>query len=121
MSSPELSISQAHKEIQLFAKLIDKIHFSINALLFNKQDKQEEFLKKIEKREKITINIELEIAQYLTKISSFNLTEKATKHNREMHSMINDLERVADIYYQMSKTSERMQAEETELPDTALE
>lgn len=121
MSSPELSISQAHKEIELFAKLIEKMHFSFQGLLFNKQNRQDRFLKKIEKREQITDNIELEIAEYLTKISSYNLAESATRRIREMHSMINDLERVADIYYQMSKTFEDMQSQGTELPKPAME
>ncbi len=121
MSSPELSIEQAHKEIQLFARLIDKMHFSIEGLLFNKQNKQDQFLEKIEKREGITDNIELEIAEYLTKISSYNITEEATRRIRGMHSMINDLERVADIYYQMSKTYERMLNEGNELPEPAME
>ncbi len=121
MSSPELSISQAHKEIQLFAKLIEKMHFSIQGLLFNKQNRQDQFLEKIEKREGITDNIELEIAEYLTKISSYNLTEDATRRIRGMHSMINDLERVADIYFQMSKTFERMQSEGRELPESAMD
>ncbi len=121
MSSPELSISQAHKEIELFVKLIEKMHFNMQGLLLNKQNKQDRFLKKIEKREQITDNIELEIAEYLTKISSFNLTEQATRRIRGMHSMINDLERVADIYFQMSKTFERMKAEENELSEEAIE
>ncbi len=120
MSSPELSMSQAHKEIELFAKLIEKMHFNMQGLLFNKQNKQEKFLKKIEKREGITDNIELEIAEYLTKISSYNLTEQASRRIRGMHSMINDLERVGDIYYQMSKTFERMQKEGNELPESAM-
>jgi len=120
MSSPELSISQAHKEIQLFAKLIEKMHFNIKGLLFNKQNMRERFLNKIEKREQITDNIELEIAEYLTKISSYNLTEEASRRIRGMHSMINDLERVGDIYFQMSKTFERMQSEGNELPEDAM-
>ena len=121
MSSPELSMSQAHKEIELFAKLIDKMHFSLQGLLFNKQNRQQRFLKKIEKREQITDNIELEIAEYLTKISSYNLTEAASRRIRGMHSMINDLERVGDIYFQMSKTMERMYSEGNDLPDTAMD
>lgn len=120
MSSPELSMSQAHKEIELFARLIEKMHFSMQGLLFKKQNKQEKFLKKIEKRESITDNIELEVAEYLTKISSYNLTEEAGRRIRNMHSMINDLERVGDIYYQMSKTFERMQKDDTHLPKPAM-
>ncbi len=121
MSSPELSMSQAHKEIELFARLIEKMHFSMQGLLFKKQNKHERFLKKIEKREGITDNIELEIAEYLTKISSYNLTETASRRIRGMHSMINDLERVGDIYYQMSKTFERMQKEGHHLPKSAMD
>jgi phosphate:Na+ symporter len=120
MSSPELSISQAHKELELFAKLIEKMHFSFQGLLFNKQNKQDQFLAKLKKREEITDTIELEIAEYLTKISSYNLTEEATRRIRGIHSMINDLERIGDIYYQMSKTFERMQSEGTELAEPSM-
>ncbi|MEX2479163.1 MAG: Na/Pi cotransporter family protein [Gracilimonas sp.] len=120
MSSPELSISQAHKEVELFAKLIEKMHFSMQGLLFNKQNKRDKFLEKLKKREEITDTIELEIAEYLTKISSYNLTEEATRRIRGIHSMINDLERVGDIYYQMSKTFERMQSEDTELAEPSM-
>lgn len=121
MSSPEMSIEQARKEIELFAKLIEKMHFSFQGLFFKKQKKHEKFLKKIKKREQITDNIELEIAEYLTKISSFNLSDSATRQIRAMHSMINDLERIGDIYFQMSKTFEQMQNEDIELPKDAAE
>jgi len=119
MSSPEMSIQQAHKEIQLFAKLIEKMHYSFQGLFFKKQNKHEKFLKKIKKREQITDNIELEIAEYLTKLSKFNLSDSATRSIRAMHSMINDLERVGDIYFQMSKTFEEMHNSEIKLPKDA--
>lgn len=121
MSSPELSIAQAHKEIEVFAKLIEKMHYSFSGLFFKKQKKQEKFLEKIEKREQITDNIELEVAEYLTRLSSTNpLSEEATRRVRSMHSMINDLERMGDIYYQMSKTFEDMMSLEVALPKEAI-
>jgi len=119
MSSAEMSIEQAHKEIQLFAKLLEKMHYSFQGLFFKKQKKHEKFLKKIKKREEITDNIELEIAEYLTKISKFNLSDSATRKIRAMHSMINDMERVGDIYFQMSKTFERMYSNDIKLPKDA--
>lgn len=121
MASPEMSIEQAHKEIELFGKLIEKMHFSFQGLFFKKQKKHDKFLKKIEKREQITDNIELEIAEYLTQISSYNLSKTATRKIRAMHSIINDLERVGDIYFQMSKTFEHMQNENIELPVNAVD
>ena len=120
MSSAELSIAQAHKEIELFGKLIEKMHYSFSGLFFKKQKKQEKFLKKIEKREQITDNIELEISEYLTRISSSNLSQVATRKIRSMHSIINDLERVGDLYYQMSKTFEDMMELEVALPKEAV-
>ncbi|PKD42607.1 Na/Pi cotransporter family protein [Rhodohalobacter barkolensis] len=121
MSSSELSIAQAFKEIELFGRLIEKMHFSFIGLFMKKQKKQEKFLKKIKKREQITDNIELEVAEYLTKISSNNLTESATRKIRLMHSMINDLERIGDIYFQMSKTFEQMENENIKLPQEAYD
>ncbi len=121
MSSSELSIAQAFKEIELFGRLIEKMHFSFTGLFMKKQKKQEKFLKKIKKREQITDNIELEVAEYLTKISSSNLTESATRKIRLMHSMINDLERIGDIYFQMSKTFEQMESEGIKLPKEAFD
>lgn len=121
MSSEELSITQAAKEIELFAKLIEKMHYSFEGLFFRKQKKQEKFLKKIKKREQITDNIELEIAEYLTMMSSHKLSEEGTRRVRAMHSMINDLERIGDIYFQMSKTFENMTNEDIKLPNKATD
>lgn len=121
MTSPELSIAQAHKEIELFAKLIEKMHYSFSGLFFKKQKKQEKFIEKIKEREQITDNIELEVAEYLTHLSSTtSLSEDATRRVRSMHSMINDLERMGDIYYQMSKTFEDMMSLEVALPREAV-
>lgn len=120
MSSPELSIAQAHKEIELFGKLIEKMHYSFTGLLFKKPKKQQKFLEKIAKREQITDNIELEVSEYLTRLSGSNLSTSATRRVRSMLSIINDLERVGDIYYQMSKTFEDMMELEVVLPMEAI-
>ncbi|MEX2402880.1 MAG: Na/Pi cotransporter family protein [Balneolales bacterium] len=121
MSSAELSIAQARKEIELFGKLIEKMHFNFYGLFFKKQKKQGKFLKKIEKREQIADNIEMEVAEYLTKISGFSLSNDATRRIRAMHSIINDLERVADIYFQLSKTFEQMEYHEIVLPEESIQ
>ncbi len=120
MSSSELSIAQAYKEIELFGKLIEKMHYSFSALFFKKQKKQDKFLKKIEKREQITDNIELEVSDYLTRISSNSLSDSASRKIRAMHSMVNDMERIGDLYFQMSKTFEDMQDLDIKLPKESV-
>jgi phosphate:Na+ symporter len=122
MSSPELSIAQAKKEISQFAKIIEKMHNSLTGLIFKGDKKRRKFIDKIMKREEITDRLEIEIAEYLLKISeNSTLTVDGTRKVRNMHRIINELERLGDLYYQLSKVFERMIDEEQELPDEALE
>jgi phosphate:Na+ symporter len=64
-------------------------------------------LAKIKKYEEISDKMEVEIADYLTKVSEGELSEETTQEIRGMMGVINDLERVSDICYQMSKVIER--------------
>ena len=122
MSSPELSIAQAKKEISQFAKIIEKMHNSLTGLMFKGDKKRRKFIDKIMKREEITDRLEIEIAEYLLKISeNSTLTVDGTRKVRNMHRIINELERLGDLYYQLSKVFERMIDDEQELPDEALE
>jgi len=122
MSSPELSIAQAKKEIALFGKVIEKMHYSLNGLVFKGDKKRRKFIDKMMEREEITDRLEIEIAEYLLKISeNSNLTLEATRKIRNMHRIVNELERLGDLYYQLSKVFERMIDEGQELPEEALE
>lgn len=108
MSTPELSLAEAKKELQIFAKLIDKMSFSFTALLFQKHRDTEAIIEKIKKREEITDDLELELTNYLTKISESDLSRQGSERVRDMLSMANDLERMADIFYMMTKNYQRM-------------
>lgn len=122
MSSAELSIEQAKKEVSLFARMIEKMHYSFTGLLFKEPARREKFLKKIHKREEITDQLEIEIAEYLVSISeNGNLSKDAVRRVRNMQSMINDMERIGDIYFQMSKSFERLMVDKQDLPEEARE
>jgi phosphate:Na+ symporter len=122
MSSSELSIEQAKKEVALFTRLVEKIHYSFTGLLYKEKAKRVKFLKKIAKREEITDRLEIEIAEYLVKVSeNGSLSADAVRRVRSIQSMINDLERIGDLYFQMSKTFERLMESEEELPEDSLE
>jgi phosphate:Na+ symporter len=122
MSSSELSIEQAKKEVALFTRLVEKIHYSFTGLLYKEKTKRSKFLKKIAKREEITDRLEVEIAEYLVKVSENSpLSADAVRRVRSIQSMINDLERIGDLYFQMSKSFERLMEMDQELPEDALE
>ena len=119
MPTAELSISEAYKEVELMAKITEKMSFSTYGLFFKGKEKHQKFLDKIKKREEITDRIELEVAQYLTSVSEFNLSKTSSRRVRSMHRMVNDLERIADLYYQVSRTFERMLEEKVVMPESA--
>lgn len=108
LSTPELSILEAKKEIKKFVKIANRMFGFIGELLENKDRKTfEEAMRRIQKYEDITDKMEIEIAGYLTKVAQGELSEVLSVKIRSMISMINDLERIGDICYQMSKSIER--------------
>lgn len=119
--TPELSLLQSRRAIALFAKLTDKMSTNLEVLLQEKHKRQDKVLEKIAKREEITDNMELEIADYLTRISEYNLSHESSRELRSYLSIINDLERVGDIYYEISKNFSRMKEEDIPLPEEALQ
>lgn len=121
MSTPELSLTEAKKELQIFGKIIDKMSFSFSALLFERHKDPQAIIDKIKKREEITDDLELELGNYLTKISESDLSHQASERVREFLTMANDLERVADIYYMMTKNYQRMVKQEIKLPEDSMQ
>ncbi|MCC5851533.1 MAG: Na/Pi cotransporter family protein [Alkalimonas sp.] len=120
MTSPGLSVAQAQKEIQQFAGVIEKMHESVNELLFDPDSNREKLMEKIQKYEDATDQLEVEISDYLVRVSEHtNLEHWMTERIRFMQTMINDMERIADIYYQVSKLSERMVETKSSWPEDA--
>lgn len=103
-STSELSLMQAKKEISNFGNRIAKMFQFIPGLLIEQRlNKYDKLLKKIEKHEQITDNVEVEIATYLTRISEDELTHDSSKMIRAMLKIIDDMESVGDVIFQLSK------------------
>lgn len=121
MVSPGFSIEQANKEVQHFVDIIEKMHNALHELIFDDKADKTKLLESIAKYEELTDRLEVEIGDYLVRISeNANLENVLTERIRFMQIMINDLERIADIYYQLSKQSEKMVATRSSWPSTAL-
>lgn len=122
MSSAELSLEQAQREAQHFAAIVVKMHYSFTGLLFKDRQKREKFLRKIEEREKVTDQLELEIAEYLVQIlENSNLSLPSINRIRHLQNMLHDLERIADIYYEMSRTYERILQDDLKVPQDVMD
>lgn len=121
MSTPGLSIMEAKKELVLFAKLINKMSNNVFDLFFETQKKPQQLIEKIKEREDITDRMDLELTDFLTKVAESDLTKETSSSIHRMMSISNDLERIADIYFEITKNYERLKKENVELPANAKE
>ena len=105
---PEVAILEAKKEVAKFGEVTTRMNGFVKTLI-NDQDKKtrNKMFNKIKKYEEITDRVEVEVANYLDKVSTQEISPEASSQIRSMLSITNDLERIGDIYYQMSKTIER--------------
>ena len=108
IGSPEVAILEAKKEVAKFGEVTTRMNGFVKTLI-NDQDKKtrNKMFNKIKKYEEITDRVEVEVANYLDKVSTQEISPEASLQIRSMLSITNDLERIGDIYYQMSKTIER--------------
>jgi phosphate:Na+ symporter len=104
MSTSEISTMQAKKEIANFGLRIQKMFTFIPTLLISTPGKKyNKLLQRISKYEEITDNLEIEIATFLTKVSEGEMSHESSKEIRAMLKIIDDMESVADVIYQISK------------------
>ena len=114
VTTPDISIFEAKREVGRFGKLTNKMSGMVRSLLTETDKKSKKStIERIKKYEEITDRIEMEVATYLNKVSEGELTTQNSKEIRALNSITNDLERVGDIFFQMSKTIERKDQDKT--------
>lgn len=108
LSTAELSILQARKEIVFFAERCQKSFNYVLSMhgITNDGDFQEIF-KKVEKYEGITDNMEYEIAHYLQQVSEGRLSDDAKRQVQRMLREVDDLESIGDCCFSLARTLSR--------------
>lgn len=108
MQTAELSLEEATKEIAKFGEITSRMSQFLRELIeSDKEKRQKKLLKKVKKYEEITDRIDDEVANYLMKVSEGSLSDESTRRVSNLLSISNDLERIADIIYQMSRDLEK--------------
>ena len=108
MKTPELSVLEAHKEIESFSDRMQRMFGMVRELLTEKdQQKFTKLFERIEKYEDISDNMELEIANYLDQVSDAHLSDETKAKIRAMLREISELESIGDACYNMARTISR--------------
>ena len=108
LSTAELSILQARKEIHLFAERTHRMFGMVQDLLLTEKD--DDFIKlfsRIEKFENISDNMELEIANYLNQVSEGRLSSESKLQIRAMLREVTEIESIGDSCYNLARTINR--------------
>jgi len=102
IKTPELALMEVKNELVVFGAVTQKMVELIgNMYTETKKSRIEKILKKIKKREDNTDRLEIEIADYLSKVTEIELSASESLRVRSMLSIVHDLERVGDILFQV--------------------
>ena len=108
LSTAELSIMEAQKEIHHFAERCQRM-FTFVPELMQIQDETEfnKLFSRIGKYENITDSMEMEIAAYLNKVSEGRLSDASKTQIQKMLRQITELESIGDSVYNLGRTLNR--------------
>lgn len=108
VQTPEISLIEAENEIIKFAKLNVKGVEKIGVLIEETEIKrQAKIIDKLAEYEEHTDLLELKIAEFLMELSKMQLSSEGSRRIQSFLSVINHMESIGDIYYQMSRSIEQ--------------
>ncbi len=105
LSASELNISQAEKEIVVYAQRVQRMVGMAQNIVHVKTD-SEEFTKefsRLEKYEEISDRMEIEIADYLNRCSEGRLSNEGKHRIAAMFRIVSEIESIADCCYGIGK------------------
>ena len=106
--TPELATVELQKETVHFGEVVSHMTSLVKDLINTTEaKKQRKLIKKLVKHEEITDRMEIEITEYITKLSNQEITPATSRILRTVLNISNDLERIGDIYFQITKTLEQ--------------
>jgi phosphate:Na+ symporter len=108
LNTSEFSILEARKEIIKYGARIQRMFNFIPELLQEQEaEKFNKLFVRTEKYEDISDRMEVEIANFLIKVSQEEMSEEGSHQVRSMLRIVSNMEKVADINYQMALSIQR--------------
>ena len=105
MNTAEINMKAAEREITEFSKRVLRMYTFLPGLRVAKDDAEfENIVERIEKYEAITDQMEMEIAEYLTRIAEGDLSHQGSLRISAMLCVVDNLESIGDTIYQIAAT-----------------
>lgn len=118
LSTPDASLFQAKQEITLYAQnTFPMFKRMLQAFEMSKSDYEKEF-DKLQLMEDESDQVEVDIADYLTKVSESRLTTENSQRVRAMFKIVSEIESVADSILNVAKAIMRRNNQGVVFPET---
>ncbi|MCD8183141.1 MAG: Na/Pi cotransporter family protein [Bacteroides sp.] len=122
LSTAELSILEARKEIHLFAERTHRMFGMVRDLIHTEKDDDfNKLFSRIEKYENISDSMELEIANYLNQVSEGRLSSESKLQIRAMLREVTEIESIGDSCYNLARTINRKRQTNQDFTDKQYE
>lgn len=117
LSTPEASLFQAKMEISLYAKHTKKMFGYVKQAFNETNDKSfNKLFEKVDKLEDENDDMEVQIADYLTKVSETRLSPLSSKRVRAFLKMVDDIESMGDSMLNITKALHRKREQKAWFP-----
>ena len=108
LSTAELSILQAEKEVEVYARRTRKMFKLVQKLAFAEDEvKFVKLFTRIEKYEEISDRMEIEIGSYLNKVAEGRLSNQSKERIRSILRDVTEIESIADSCHNMARHYKR--------------
>ncbi len=122
LSTAELSILQAEKEMEVYARRTRKMYKLVQKLAVTKDEpKFVKLFARVEKYEGISDRMEVEIGSYLGKVAEGRLSNQSKERIRAILRGVTEIESVADSCHNMARHYRRKWEAKTTFPDNLKE
>ena len=109
LNASELNITQAQREILVYAERVDRMFTMVQQLVHTKNGTEEfnKLYSRIEKYEEISDRMEIEIANYLNRVVDGRLSYEGKMRISSMLSIVSEIESIADSCNNLARTMVR--------------
>ena len=115
LSTSELSLLQARKEIVVYSERTERMFQQVRDLYLEESENTfTKMFSRIEKYENISDRMEVEIADYLTKVAEGRLGERGKHELQSMLRVISEIESVGDGCFNLAKTIRRKREDKSD-------
>lgn len=108
INTPELAIMEGKNDLNHLGKITHKMFVNFKMLYGNQVKNKEKLLGKLKRQEDETDLMEVDLSNFLVDVSQANTSEQTSDNVMHMINISSELERVADVVYQVSIAYDRL-------------